>query len=495
MPFNIFFTYLVVLLSLINLIRMGVFLIGSDVYGLKQTLRKKRQENREPYTPTFSVVIPAHNEERTIANTLTSVVNSVYPKEKFQIIVVDDGSTDTTVSIIKDLQKQNLFSGVRLVQQKNAGKAHALNNAMRKFATGEIIMCLDADSSVLPYSMQNAAMYFSDERVVALSANVKIRPTRSLLNLIQQYEYLVCYQMKRAHTFFNIEYIIGGIGSTFRRSALEKVKYYDTDTITEDIDLTFKLLRDGNKDNRVVYGADVIAYTESVLNIRDLIKQRFRWKHGRSQTFLKNLDLFFSRSRRHNPFLTWIYLPYALLSDLTFFLEPFIIGFILYIVIVYADWATLLSAFLVVGSYLVLNVIAEDTIPWKKRLQMALVAPSMYFLFYILSFVEYVALIKSYVRIGELLRGESSSCSWDHVARVVVKNKNQSDPLFAAPQFIASVAGIFVSMSVSAFMVYKQLVEIVMQKVKESSKPMFDVYAEEDTVSIASEGYTLASDN
>lgn len=443
MNLGIILTYLVIILGTLNLVRMGIFLIGSDIYGLNQSLRKRTNRLGKQYTPHFSIVIPAHNEEHTIKNTLESVIRTNYPAEKLQIIVVDDGSTDATAAIITKLISQPAFAKVQLVQQANAGKAHALNNGMRNYATGDIIMCLDADSTLTPDSIMNAARYFTDGRVVALSANVKIRPTGTFLNLIQQFEYLVCYQMKRAHTLFNIEYIIGGIGSTFRKSALETADYYDTDTITEDIDLTFKLLRSGNKDNRVLYGADVVTYTESVLSIRDLIKQRFRWKHGRSQTFLKYTDLFFSRNPRHNVFLTWVYLPYALFSDLAFFLEPLVIGFIFYIVIAYADWITILCAFLVVGSYIMLNVLAEDTIPWRQRLKLAAIAPSMYVFFYILSYVEYVALIKSYARAGELLRKESTHCTWNHVERTVSK-RNHLFIRLPRRQLVAVSIGIFI---------------------------------------------------
>lgn len=408
---------LVILLGSINLVRMGIFLVGSDVYGVINALRKRREKTREPYLPSFSVVIPAHNEQQTIEYSLRSVLSADYPQDKLEIVVVDDGSKDCTCDIVRSVITEHSRANIMLVSQTNAGKAHALNNGMRNHTSGELIMCLDADSSIAPSALKNAARYFRDPRVVALSSNVKIRPTGTLFNLIQQFEYLVCYQMKRAQTLFNIEYIIGGIGSTFRRSALERVGYYDTDTITEDIDLTFKLIREGNKSNRAIYGSDVVTYTESVLTLGDLIKQRFRWKHGRSQTFLKNTSMFFSRDKRHSKLLTWIYLPYALFSDLAFFLEPLVFGFILFVVVVYADWITLLSALLVVGTYIALNVLAEDTIPMRERVFLALAAPTMYAFFYILSYVEYVALLKSYRRAGELIRKEREHCSWEHVSR------------------------------------------------------------------------------
>ena len=367
--------------------------------------------------PTFSIVVPAHNEEGTIVRTLDSLARVKYPKNKLEIVVVDDGSTDLTYAVAEEYRL--LYDlNFKLITQENSGKAHALNNGMRNHATGELMMCLDADSSLDPSALINAARYFVDPRVVSLSANVKIRSSGTLFNLIQMFEYLVSYQMKRAQTVFNIEYIIGGIGSTFRRSALTEVGYYDTDTITEDIDLTMKLLRLGNKEHRVIYGADVIAYTESVLDLAGLIRQRFRWKYGRAQTFIKNRAMFFSGSQKSSRALTWFYLPYALFSDLAFFFEPIMVSYVAYIVIVYGDWFTLASAFAVVGGYITLNVLAEDTLPLRRKLTLALIAPFMYFFFYILSYVEYLALIKTYMKFWEIPASiRAKNCGWTHVER------------------------------------------------------------------------------
>ena len=247
-----FIVFLIFLFGSINIIRMVLFMVGSDVYAVHHALKKKNAIVKKKL-PLFTVVIPAHNEENTILRSLLSVAHSEYPKRKLQLIVIDDGSSDTTVAIVQNFLKEHPYVSAQLVTQENVGKAHALNNAMQNFAKGDLIMCLDADSAIEPEALNNAAFYFNDPKVVALSSNVKIRKTRTLLNLIQMYEYLVCYQMKRAQTLFNVEYIIGGIGSTFRHATLKKVGYYDTNTITEDIDLTMKFLKLGNKDHRVVY--------------------------------------------------------------------------------------------------------------------------------------------------------------------------------------------------------------------------------------------------
>lgn len=408
--------FLILTFGIINLLRLSIMLIGSDLYSLKAHRNRKKKSRK--YEPTFSVVIPAYNESATITRALYSVVANNYPKNKLQIIVVDDGSKDKTYQIANKFKKTNKLSNLMVIKQKNSGKASALNNAIKNYAKGELVMCLDADSSIEQNAVKNAAKYFIDKRVVGLSANIKIIKTGTLLNLIQQFEYLISYQMKRSQTYFNMEYIIGGIGSTFRKNVLEKVNYYDTNTITEDIDLTMKIIRLGNKKNRVIYGADVIAFTESVISIKGLIRQRYRWKYGRCQTFLKNKNMFFNFNKKHSKALTFFYLPLAIYGDFAFMIEPLLTGFILYVILVYGDLTTFLSAFLVITGYISLNIFAEDTLAIKDKFKLTLVAPTMYFYFFILSFVEYVALMKAIINLRNLGKSiKQSNHTWVPVAR------------------------------------------------------------------------------
>ncbi len=409
-------TFLIIFFGVVNLIRQTMFIVGSDLYAYKQT--KSRKKAKRTLLPYISVVIPAHNEEKTILRAVRSIVRNKYPRSKREIIVVDDGSVDNTSEIIKQYKDAYGVKNLTVISQEQLGKAHALNRGIIEHARGELVMCLDSDSYLSNDGLKRAAFYFEDKKVVAMAANVKIIPNPTLLNLIQRFEYIISYQMKRAQTFFNIEYIIGGIGSTFRRRVLEKVGYYDGDTITEDIDLTMKLVQLGNKDNRLVYGADVVAYTESVLNISGLLRQRYRWKWGRSQTFLKNINLFFNSDKRFTKGLTFVYLPFAIFSDLAFFLEPIFVTFIFYIVVFYGSFFTLLTTFSVISAYIILNILLEPTIPKNDKIKYSLLAPSMYIFFYLLSFVEYVALIRGLVNLPRLRESISKNISsWEHVAR------------------------------------------------------------------------------
>ncbi len=409
--------YLILIFGVLNLLRMTMFLVGSDIYGLHRHFQVKKIK-KSSTLPKFSVIIPAHNEEKTILRNLKSIYSNDYPKDRLEVVFVDDGSTDKTLALIKDFKKTHKLTNLSIVSQKNSGKASALNNGLKNHVSGKLVMCLDADSYLAKDSLRKAVAYFDDKRVMAVASNVKIIDTEGLLNLVQKFEYIICYQMKRAQTIFNIEYIIGGIGSTFRYDSLKKVGFYDGNTVTEDIDLTMKILREGNKANRVVYGADVIAYTESVLSLEALISQRFRWKYGRTQTFWKNKKMFFNRDSKYSKGLTFFYLPFAIYSDIAFFFEPLLVTYILFLLIKFGDLITLLTAFVVISAYISINILAEDTIKLKDKVLMILLAPTMYFLFYILSFVEYVALIKTLVNLKDLKKSLAlNKASWQHVER------------------------------------------------------------------------------
>lgn len=409
--------YLIAFFGTINLLRMTMFLVGSDLYRLRQHLKNKRA--KQTVLPTISVLIPAFNEEGVVCRAIDSIADNDYPEDLLQIIVVDDGSRDKTWQILTDLKASGKVKNLTIVHQENGGKASALNNGLKNFATGELVMCLDADSYLSPDALKKAAAHFADPSLVALAANIKIIDSGSLLSLIQKFEYIVCYQMKRAQTVLNMEYIIGGIGSTFRHSFLQQVNYYDTNTVTEDIDLTMKMLRQGNRQHRVAYGSDVTAYTESVISIPDLIKQRYRWKYGRCQAFLKNTSLFFNPDRKYSRSLTFFFLPYAVFGDFAFLLEPIMLGYITYVVLAYRDVVTFLSAFGVVSFYLLMNLLTEETISVKDKLRLLPFTPMMYFLFYVLSFVEYVALIKTLLNLKSLRKNLDSNVnsSWQPVAR------------------------------------------------------------------------------
>jgi poly-beta-1,6-N-acetyl-D-glucosamine synthase len=405
LPGGQFMTAVIICLAILNLIRMILYLVGAHVYMSRRALPKDKARF---YQPTVSLVVPVHNESLVIERTLNCLITLDYAP--LQIIVADDGSTDDTLERIYAYKHAHDPGDILLVfTQTNGGKADVLNNAIRAMATGELIMCLDGDSVLAPDAITKSVDYFRDPRVVATASNVNILPDKRLLGLVQRYEYLISYHIKKAHNAFNIEYIIGGIGSMFRRSVLDEVGLYDTNTMTEDIDLTLKILaHKGNRTQRLAYAHDAITYTEAVPSFRSLVRQRYRWKYGRLQTFYKNYRLFFSRDKKHSRGLSWFFLPLALFQEVLFLVEPVIVTVVIAVTIHYRSPFTLLTAMIIVSGYVIANILGTVHLSWRGKALLSLMAPLMYVFLYIVSVVEYIALLKAIVGLPRLRKSISA---------------------------------------------------------------------------------------
>jgi poly-beta-1,6-N-acetyl-D-glucosamine synthase len=402
-------TVFIIGVAVVNLIRMMVYLVGADLYTIRRALADKGVS----YRPTVSLVVPAHNEAAVIEATLACLLKLDYAP--LQIILADDGSTDDTVDRIYAYKRgHDTNDVVQVFTQPNGGKADALNNAIRAMATGELVMCLDGDSIIAPDAVTKSVAYFSDPRVVATASNVNILPNGTLLGLVQRFEYLISYHMKKAQNRFNVEYIIGGIGSMFRRSVLDEVGLYDTNTMTEDIDLTLKIIsHKGNRKQRIAYAHDAITYTQAVPSFRSLIRQRYRWKYGRLQAFYKNYRLFFSRDTKHSVGLSWFFLPYALAQEVMYLIEPAIVTVVIAVSIYYRSPWTLVSAMIIVSSYVIANILGTIHLPRRDKVLLSLMAPLMYVFLYLLSVVEYIALLQAIVKLPHLRKSISGEqVSW-----------------------------------------------------------------------------------
>ncbi|MCC7304136.1 glycosyltransferase family 2 protein [bacterium] len=289
---------------------------------------------------------------------------------------------------------------------------------MKNYTSSKLFMTLDAGSMMTKDAIENAVRYFRNRQVKALAANVKIIPDISFWGLTQQIEYVMGHHYKKALTVGNIEYIVGGVGSVFRASILKKVGYYDTNTITEDIDLTMKIVRLGNKKNRVIYAEDVVAYTEGVMSGYALFIQRFRWKLGRFQTFWKNKELFFNPSKKYTAFLTFMYLPFQLFSEFAFLLDPLFIGYVIYLTLQSGTLSTYLSILVFVMFFTVLAIALDRESSAQQRILLLLLSPFAYFMFIAISVVEYSGLIKCLTRWKDVIYADRlERCSWVPVAR------------------------------------------------------------------------------
>lgn len=256
-------------------------------YPLMPAAMFKAVESRLPEshsTPFVSILVPAYNEQAVISRTLNSLVNIKY--EKKEIIVIDDGSTDLTKFVASGYKKQ----GVKVLSKPNGGKASALNFGLL-FAKGEIVITIDADSMVTRDAVDEIVRSMtSNPDIVAVAGNIKILNSNSVLTKIQELEYIMAINtIRRAFALFGSVMVIPGAFGAFKKQRVVDVGGYDTDTMTEDFDVTIKLLKTRGA---VSSSSTANAYTEVPSTWKALYKQRIRWGTGTFQTILKHKDIF-----------------------------------------------------------------------------------------------------------------------------------------------------------------------------------------------------------
>lgn len=412
-----FFFYTFIVISIINTLHFGMYLVGANFYDImkfrgQESLKKKPRGIR----PLVSILIPAHNEEASIVRTLESLKKNSY--RKTEIIVIDDASKDMTKKLVRGYIASHPKQNIRLMyKQKNVGKASALNHALLHGAKGELVMTLDADSTLDKKSVANAVRYFDDPSIVGVAANVRVTDTSSILGLLQRFEFMIGYRTKKFFTVSNSEFIVGGVASTYRMSTLKAVGYYDHDIITEDIALSIKIVATGNKASKIVYGFNVIAKTEGVQTFKDLLKQRYRWKMGNLQSIIKYRHLFANRDNKYSKMLTMYRIPMAFLGELLLIFEPLVIGYIIYICLMIGSMSLLIGSYVTITLYLMWNIMPDEHMSFVDKLRMCAYAPIMYFIMYIMNVVQVVAVVRCIWNYKKVFRTTATSSTWQSPTR------------------------------------------------------------------------------
>lgn len=412
---------LVALVGLVDTVHLGLYIVSANLYDIKRLKSRRRPAAKR--LPVVSVVIPAFNESKTIHRTLQSVCASDYPK--FEVIVVDDGSHDDTAQLVTHIIRHGLGPNVpnrarriKLVRQANAGKGAALNNAIAHQVRGSLMMCLDADSILRPDAISRAAAYFADQQVVGVAANVQIREHSSLLSLLQKFEHLIGYRSKKFYTLTNSEFIVGGVASTYRTRVIKQAGLYDTDTVTEDIGLSLKLVATGNKTQRILYADDVVAMTEGVQTYRALFKQRYRWKLGMLQNIIKHRRLIGNPSHNYSRALTFYRLPMAVIGELLLLVEPLMLLAVVALCFARHDFGIILGAYLTITLYILWSLWPDSQLSRRGKLRLTAYAPLMYFIFYVMNAVQVVSMLRCLKNFRQLSGQVPTSTTWVSPERV-----------------------------------------------------------------------------
>jgi cellulose synthase/poly-beta-1,6-N-acetylglucosamine synthase-like glycosyltransferase/peptidoglycan/xylan/chitin deacetylase (PgdA/CDA1 family) len=240
------------------------------------------------FAPPLSVIIAAYNEEKVIAKTLRSVLETDYAGE-FEVIVVDDGSKDDTSGEVERMAVND--SRVRLLRQANAGKASALERGLAQARHG-VVVFLDADTLFERGTLGAIVQPLAKPLVGAVSGHARVGNLRTFIARCQSLEYICGFNLdRRAYTEWNCITVVPGAVSALRKSAIDVAGGFSHDTLAEDTDLTLTLHRLGY---RIEYAPDAVAWTEAPETFGTLAKQRFRWAFGTMQCLWKHRDLVFN---------------------------------------------------------------------------------------------------------------------------------------------------------------------------------------------------------
>ncbi len=241
--------------------------------------------------PIVTVIIPAYNEEKVISKTLLSAINLDYPREKLQIIVVDDGSSDNTSKKVKEIIKKHEDTNITLIRQKNSGKWVALNNAL-KLAKGEFFACLDADSYIESNALKKILPHFYSKKVGAVLPLMKVENPENMLQKLQWYEYLVNMFYKRLISYLNCVHVTPGPFSVYRTSIIKKLGGFKEAFLTEDLEMALRL----QKNNYLIIQlSDPVVHTVAPHSLPGLYNQRKRWNKGSVLNTLRYKEMLFNK--------------------------------------------------------------------------------------------------------------------------------------------------------------------------------------------------------
>lgn len=260
-------------------------------------------------TPFVTITIPAYNEQASLSGTVQSVLALQYPKEKYELLIVDDGSTDQTAAIAQKIIQENPAFTIQLISQRNQGKGAGLNNALRH-AKGEFFVCLDADSFVAPEALLKMLPHFSDDHVAAVLPALKVHNPKNTLERLQWYEYIINMFYKELMGKLNCVHVTPGPFSVYRTETLREIGYFDENNITEDLEIALRLQ---SYNYKIIQLMDPEVLTIGPSTIKELYTQRNRWFKGATLNVLKYRKMLFNKQYGDFGF---IQMPTVLLSGI-----------------------------------------------------------------------------------------------------------------------------------------------------------------------------------
>lgn len=294
--------------------------------GVRHLRRSSRKREKTPLIsmvnlPMVSIVVPLKDEEKVADRLLKALLGFDYPSEKMEILIVEDGSTDKTVEACQRYAR--LYPDVvkLLHKHESNGKPSALNFAL-KHAKGEILAVFDADNVPEPDALKRAVAYFRDPSVAAVQGRLCIiNANENMLTKFVSYEEAAwCEAYLRGKDVLNLFVHLKGSCQFIRRDVLEQIGGFNGEALSEDMDLSVRLIEKGYK---IRYAPDVRSWQETPSHVRQFFKQRTRWFRGTMEVALKYGRLMTKLNRKNFDAELTLLGPFILIVSLTSYLLAF----------------------------------------------------------------------------------------------------------------------------------------------------------------------------
>jgi len=344
----------------------------------------------------ISVIVPAFNESASIITSVKAMLQLEYPQ--YELIVVNDGSTDDTLDKLIDefgmrpfpeayrarvpcAEVRGVYRSVkagnlRVVDKENGGSKADASNAGINVCRYPLVCVVDADSVLQPDSLRRVVRpYLEDPKTVAVGGTVRIANgctvrqgflekvglPSNFLALAQVVEYLRAFLFGRmGWSPINGLLIISGAFGLFHKETLVEAGGYNPEAVGEDMELVLRLhrlMKEKQRDYRITFVPDPVCWTDAPENLRDLKSQRVRWQHGLGQALMLNRSLIFNR---RGGAVSWVAIPFYLVFEL---LGPIVevLGYVFILTCAFMGWLAWPEAAIFLGLAIGLGVLLSTS--------------------------------------------------------------------------------------------------------------------------------------
>ncbi|GAA0745110.1 glycosyltransferase [Clostridium oceanicum] len=330
--FDYLFIYCLISIWLLLLINIILSLSGYRYYIKNINNKDNENYNLKEY-PSISILVPAHNEEKVIERTVRSLLVLDYPKEKFEVIVINDNSSDNTEKILKNIKSQYKESSLKIItttkENGGKGKSNALNIGYKN-SKGEYIVVYDADNTP-----EKKALYYlmrkilKDEKLAAVIGKFRTRnKKKNILTKFINIETLSFQWMCQAGRCQLLNLCtIPGTNFILRKSVVEKLGGWDINAIAEDTEISFRIYEMGY---RITFEPLAVTWEQEPETLKVWFKQRSRWAKGNVYVLIKNIKNIFKNISKNITFdiiyffsVYFLFLSSVVISDVLFLLRIF----------------------------------------------------------------------------------------------------------------------------------------------------------------------------